>query len=110
ATTYDRLRADVTRYTSYTPSQPRTAFRTCPRCLGSPISKVKREVATRSREVWTAAERMLTCWSDRTRVTSDRRRERSRASTWMATRKTEDWVGAHSTSRIRSGCWESEST
>lgn len=43
-------------------------------------------------------------------MTSDSNRDRSSASTWMATRKTEDWVGAHSTSSIRSGCWESEST
>src|SRR5690242_16921193 len=59
-------RADVTRYTSYTPSTPRTALSTWPRCLGSPISNVNRDVATRSRDVWTAAERMFTCWSDRT--------------------------------------------
>ncbi len=29
---------------------------------------------------------------------------------WMATRKTEDWVGAHSTSRMRSGSRDSDST
>ena len=47
---------------------------------------------------------MLTCWSDSTRVTSDSSRERSSASTWIATRKTLDAVGAHSTSMRRSAC------
>src|SRR5690606_8873872 len=85
----------VVRYTSYTPSMERTAFSTCPRCFGSPISNVKRLTATRSRVVVTDADRMLTCWSDSTRVTSDSSRGRSSASTWIATRKTESSPGDH---------------
>ena len=46
---------------------------------------------------------MLTCWSDSTRVTSESSRDRSSASTWIATRNTDDADGAHSTSTIRSG-------
>src|ERR1700722_5006397 len=55
------------RATSYTPSMARTARRTWPRCLGSPISNVKRLTATRSRLVVTVADKMLTGWADRTR-------------------------------------------
>ena len=58
------------------------------RWLGSPISKVNLLIATRSREVCTDADRMLTCWSDSTRVTSESSRLRSSASTWSCTRKT----------------------
>src|SRR3954466_10115399 len=61
-------------------------------------------MATRSLVVVTEADRMFTCWSESTRVTSDNSRDRSSASTWMATRNTEDADGAHSTSTIRSGC------
>ena len=71
----------------------RTARSTWPRCLGSPISKVNRLTATRSRLVVTEADRMFTCWSDSARVTSDSSRVRSSASTWMATRNTESSVG-----------------
>src|SRR5882724_11195531 len=60
---------------------PRTALRTWPRCLGSPISKVKRDIATRSREVLTFVDRMLTCWSNSTLVTSESSLARSSAST-----------------------------
>ncbi len=60
--------------------------------MGSPISKVNRETATRSRVVVTVADRMLTCASERTRVTSDSRRVRSSASTWMATRNSEPGI------------------
>ena len=67
------------------------------------------QLATRSREVVTAAERMLTPLSEITRVTSDSSRERSSASTWICTRKTLPEVGAHSTSMIRSGCERRES-
>ena len=66
-------------------------------CLGSAISKEKRDTATRSRVVVTVALRMFTCASDRTRVTSDSRRVRSSASTWMFTRNSEPCVGAQST-------------
>jgi hypothetical protein len=58
------------------------------RCPGSPISKVKREVATRLRVVCTAAARMLTWWSDIARVMSESSRLRSNASTCNCTRKT----------------------
>ena len=71
--------------------------------MGSAISKVKRDSAMRSRVVVTDALRMLTCVSDRARVTSDSRRARSRASTWMLTRNRLLDVGAHSTSTMRSG-------
>ena len=54
-----------------------------PRCVGSPISNVNRESAIRSRVVVTDADRMLTCWSDSARVTSDSSRARSSASTWI---------------------------
>ena len=64
-----------------------------PEVLGSPISNVNRLTATRSRVVVTDADRMFTCWSDSTRVTSDSSRGRSSASTWIATRKTESSRG-----------------
>src|SRR5579875_1451034 len=80
----------------------RTARSTCPRCLGSPISNVKRDSATRSLLVVTLADRMLTCWSDSTRVTSDSSLVRSSASTWIATRNTDPSVGAQCTSTTRS--------
>src|SRR6202035_5603083 len=85
----------------------RTALRTSPRWAGSPISNVNLLRATRSLVVWTDALRMLTCWSDRTRVTSDRSLVRSRASTWMATRKTEASLGAQWTGTMRS-IWVSD--
>ncbi len=52
--------APVMRYTSNTPSTLRTAASTEVRCDGSAISKTKRDIATRSREVDTDADRMLT--------------------------------------------------
>ena len=58
--------------------------------------------ATRSRLVVTVADKMLTCRSDSTLVTSESSLVRSSASTWMATRKTEPSVGAQWTSTIRS--------
>ena len=64
-------RPPVTRCASKTPSTFCTARTTWPRCAGSPISKVKCSLATRSREVVTAADRMLTPLSDVTRVISD---------------------------------------
>jgi hypothetical protein len=75
------------------------------RWAGSPISKVNFEMATRSREVWTDAERMLTPLSESTRVTSERRRLRSSASTASWTRKTVPAEGAQETSMSRSG-WD----
>ena len=54
-------------------------------------------------EVCTLAARMLTWFSDSTRVTSESRDLRSSASTWISTRNTLDWVGAQSTSTILSG-------
>src|ERR1700733_1320756 len=88
----------------------RTARSTCPRCLGSPISKVNRLNATRSRLVVTAADKILTCWSDSTLVTSAKSLVRSSASTWMATRNTEPSLGAQCTLTSRSRwvsvrCW-----
>ena len=65
--------------------------------LGVAHFEVKRLIATRSLVVWTLADRMLTCWSDRIRVTSESSRVRSSASTWMATRKTEASDGAQCT-------------
>src|SRR5215469_3831936 len=81
----------------------RTARSTCPRCLGSPISKVNLLTATRSLVVVTDADRMLTCWSEMERVTSDSSPVRSRASTWIATRNSESSVGDHRTATRRSG-------
>src|SRR6476620_2074256 len=81
----------------------RTAFKTWCRYLGSPISKANFEMATRSLDVCTDAARMLTWFSDKILVTSESNDLRSNASTWISTRKTLDWVGAHSTSTIRSG-------
>lgn len=52
--------APVIRYTSNTPSTLRTAESTDARCEGSAISKTNRDIATRSREVDTDADRMLT--------------------------------------------------
>ena len=95
---------EVTRYASYTPSMRRTAASRWLRCFGSAISKLNLLIATRSRVVVTVAERMLTFSSDRTRVTSASSLCRSRASTWMATRKVEALVGFQLTSRTRSGC------
>ena len=66
------------------------------------------DLATRSRVVETDADKMLTCWSDSTRVMSESSRARSSASTWMATRNTRLAVGAHSTSIIRSGLGASD--
>src|ERR1700728_2049385 len=80
----------------------RTARSTLARCLGSAISKVNRLTATRSRLVVTDADRMFTCWSDRTLVTSDSSRVRSSASTWIATRNTEASLGAQWTGTMRS--------
>src|SRR3954453_15104269 len=81
---------------------PRTELSTAPRCLGSPISKVKRDSAMRSRLVDTDADRMLTGWSDSVLVTYDSSRARSSASTWIWTRNTLVADGAHSTSTTRS--------
>ena len=83
---------------------------TAPRCVGSAISNVKRDNAIRSRVVWTDADRMLTCWSDSARVTSDSSRARSSASTWIWTRNSVVDDGAHSTSTMRSGCSSREAT
>src|ERR1700733_4328043 len=80
----------------------RTARRTSPRWAGSPISKVKRLRATRSLGVWTLALGMLTCWSERSLVTSLSGLVVSGASTWMATRKTEASLGAQWTGTMRS--------
>src|SRR4051812_47697825 len=88
----------------------RTAFRTWWRYLGSPISKANFDMATLSLDVCTEAARILTWFSDRIRVTSDNRDLRSSASTWISTRKTLDWVGAHSTSTILSGWSRSPET
>jgi hypothetical protein len=52
--------APVIRYTSNTPSTLRTADSTEARCEGSAISNTNRDIATRSREVDTEADRMLT--------------------------------------------------
>jgi hypothetical protein len=52
--------APVIRYTSNTPSTLRTADSTEARCEGSAISNTNRDIATRSREVDTDADRMLT--------------------------------------------------
>ena len=61
-------------------------------------------MATRSREVCTDADRMLTCWSDSTRVTSESSRLRSSASTWSCDEEdAAPTMGAHSTSISRSG-------
>src|SRR6185437_11042736 len=69
-----------------------------------PISKLNLLSATRSLLVVTEADKMLTCWSDSTRVTSASSLVRSRASTWMATRNTEASFGAQCTVTIRSFC------
>lgn len=53
---------------------------------GSPISKTNRLIATRSRVVFTEAERMFTWFSERTRVTSESSDLRSSASIWISTR------------------------
>ena len=65
---------------------------------------MNRLIATRSPEVVTDADRMFTFSSASTRVTSDSSRCRSSASTWMATRNTDDGDGAQSTSMMRSAC------
>src|SRR5687768_18092792 len=59
--------------------------------MASAISKVKRDLAIRSRVVVRFAERMFTWASERTMVMSESRRARSRASTWMLTRNV-DWA------------------
>ncbi len=66
-------------------------------------------MATRSRDVATLADRMLTWWSDRIRVTSESSRLRSSASTCSWTRNTLAAEGAHSTSISRSGWLSSDS-
>src|SRR6266496_1149510 len=84
-----------------------TGVQTCALPIfGSPISKVNLLTATRSLVVVTDADRMLTCWSEMDRVTSDSSPVRSRASTWMATRNSESSVGDQRTATSRSG-WES---
>ena len=55
-----RIYPPETLYTSYTASMRRTAFSTPARWVVSPISKTKRLRATRSLDVDTVAERMLT--------------------------------------------------
>ena len=59
--------------------------------------------ATRSLVVVTDADKMLTCWSEMERVTSDSSPVRSRASTWIATRNSESSVGDQRTATSRSG-------
>src|SRR5690349_7510891 len=59
-------------------------------------------MATRSLDVVTEADRMFTYSSASTRVTSESNRCRSKASTWMATRNTDDGDGAQCTSMMRS--------
>ena len=64
---------------------------------------MKRALQILSFDVFRAADRMFTCWSDSARVMSDSSRLRSSASTWMATRNELCAVGAQETPIIRSG-------
>ena len=69
----------------------------------SAISKVNRRRVMRSRPVAEFADRMFTWLSDRTVATSESRRVRSSASTWIATVNVVGLPSAHVTSIIRSG-------
>src|SRR5659263_620136 len=88
----------------------RTADMRWPRWSVSAISKVNRRVASRSREVEELAERMLTWLSESTRVTSESRPVRSRASTCICTRKTPEPSLFQETEMIRSGSFSNCST